>query len=445
MKKSLLRIGTFCVASTIFLTLNSCEKENDNTEEINQAVEIAKKEAEQKATEEAEKAKTEALKALEESTKTSIKLNYASLVSTNYSNAYEEALKLQTALKNFTASPSEETHQAAKNAWLAAREPYGQTEAFRFANGPIDGENGPEGALNAWPLDENYVDYVYSAKAHNYVYNGIVNDSKKYSNIDKATLRELNEKGSDKNISIGYHAIEFLLWGQDLNYNRTTHKQDLYILPNGKANAGQRSHTDYIISETPIGKDAERRKQYLNVITEILIEDLKSMVDTWAPNGEYRAKFIALNNNEAIQNILTSTATLSKSELAGERIVVAYNNKDQEDEHSCFSDNTHRDIYLNAKGIDNVLRGTYGNIQGKSVLDFIKEKDATVGEKLDTSLKEAVAGTVALLNKPFDFSISDEMERVKVDASAKKLVKLGDDIIEAGKLFDLTISSELPD
>ena len=61
----------------------------------------------------------------------------------------------------------------ARKAWLAAREPYGQTEAFRFYGGPIDDAKGPEGRINAWPLDEAYIDSV-KGKAGS----GIINNRK---------------------------------------------------------------------------------------------------------------------------------------------------------------------------------------------------------------------------------------------------------------------------
>jgi putative iron-regulated protein len=43
---------------------------------------------------------------------------------------------------------------AAKEAWLTARQSYGPTEAYRPYGAPIDDDNGPEGQLNACPLDE---------------------------------------------------------------------------------------------------------------------------------------------------------------------------------------------------------------------------------------------------------------------------------------------------
>ena len=72
--------------------------------------------------------------------------------------------------------------------------------------------DGPEGLINAWPLDEAYIDYVEGDPAA-----GVVNDPDTYPTIDAELLTSLNEQGGEANISTGWHAIEFLLWGQDLS------------------------------------------------------------------------------------------------------------------------------------------------------------------------------------------------------------------------------------
>ena len=76
-------------------------------------------------------------------------------------------------------------------------------------------DDGPEGQINAWPMDEAYVDYVDREPDA-----GIINNAAKYPTITTEVLDEANEKGGEKNISTGWHAIEFLLWGQDPNAER---------------------------------------------------------------------------------------------------------------------------------------------------------------------------------------------------------------------------------
>ncbi|MEL7168819.1 MAG: imelysin family protein, partial [Bacteroidota bacterium] len=262
---------------------------------------------------------------------------YADIVFASYEDSFDAAVTLDQAIDAFIANPTQANFDAAKQAWLDSNEPYGQTEAYRFANGPIDDEDGPEGLLNAWPLDEGYIDYVADpSNPGEFIRNGIVNDAMTYPTIDRALLVSLNEVGGEKNISTGYHAIEFLLFGQDFN-DATTGDT-----------GGQRPVTDY-----KTDADSERRKQYLGLVSDQLLENLQEMLDAWDPDGSnnYRATFLALDTNEALANVFTGIGTLAKSELAVERMFVAVDNQDQEDEHSCFSDNTDRDIWLNAEGV----------------------------------------------------------------------------------------------
>ncbi len=391
-------------------------EEEDVTEEAEASVE----EAESQEME-------EEIAEVDEELKTEVVENYANIVFASYEDSLAAALDLQTAVDAFIAEPSEETHQAAKDAWLAAQEPYGQTEVYRFYGGPIDDEDGPEGRLNAWPLDEAYVDYVEGNPDA-----GIINDPETYPEITAELLVSLNEEGAEENISIGYHAIEFLLWGQDLS---------------GETN-GQRSYTDYVIGE---GQNAERRAQYLKVATDRLIFDLQGLVDEWNPDAgdNYYMAFVGGDADEAIGNILTGMGVLAKSELAGERMFVAYDNQDQEDEHSCFSDNTHRDIITNYQGIYNVWVGEYtrldgSTISGPGISEVIATADPALQEELGASLDLALQQTEAIF-VPFDQAIVLSDERPDVLATVDTLQTSGDQLALAGSAIGLTINTALPE
>ncbi|MCA9943346.1 MAG: hypothetical protein KC449_07685 [Anaerolineales bacterium] len=360
-----------------------------------------------------------------ESLKVEVVGTYADIVYANYVDAYDTAVILQTALQEFVASPSDATHQAAKEAWLAAREPYGQTEVYRFYGGPIDDENGPEGLINAWPLDESYVDYVEGAPEA-----GIINNQADYPAIDADLLESLNEAGAEENISTGYHAIEFLLWGQDMNAD----------------GSGDRSYTDYTEA-----LNADRRGQYLLTAADLLVGHLADLVAAWEPNAadNYRAAFLAQPADDAIQKMLTGMGVLSKSELAGERIFVAYDNQDQEDEHSCFSDNTHRDIINNAQGIVNVYTGSYTRVDGTAVsgaslADLVAALDTAVAADMDALVETALASTQSIY-VPFDQAIVLAEHRPTVLESVNALQDQGDKVAEVASLLGLAINTDLPE
>lgn len=373
--------------------------------------------------------------------KTNVVKNYCELVYASYEDSYDKAVDLQTAINTLVTTPTQTSFDAARTAWLAAREPYGQTEAYRFYDGPIDDANGPEGALNAWPLDENYIDYTRDG-AGGISNTGIIHDLTNYPNITASVLSGANEMGGEKNISIGYHAIEFLLWGQD------------YIDVNTNAGqGGNRSYTDYTSAST----NYTRRGAYIKACAELLIDDLAILKGKWAPNGSYRTYFEGLPSEDALSKILTGAGVLSKSELAGERMFTALEanavDNPQEDEHSCFADNTHRDIITNAQGITNVLMGTYTTVSGTvigntdySILTLVTKVDGTKGADLSTKINAATAKVLAI-PAPFDKTVTEENvnDNGPVLQAVIALQNQGDAIAEIATALGLTISTELPE
>jgi putative iron-regulated protein len=343
--------------------------------------------------------------------------HHATLVHANYSDAHAAALKLQAAVQALTAAPSPETLGAARQAWLQAREFYGQTEAFRFYGGPIDAENGPEGRINAWPMDEAYVDYVDGQPEA-----GLI--QKRKQPITAKALAALNERGGEENIATGWHAIEFLLWGQDRS----------------ATGPGDRPHTDF--STAP---NADRRRQYLQVVTQLLVNDLAGLVKAWAPGVKtnYRAGF-ERGGQASLRKLFVALGSLSRGELAGERLEVALASQDQEDEHSCFADNTHRDAVTNAQGIENVWLGRYrrldgSQLEGPGLRDLVAAKDAAVAERTTKQIRQSVQAAEAI-PAPFDQAIlgSDEAPgRRAILKTVASLSQQSKDLVEAAAAIGL--------
>jgi len=339
---------------------------------------------------------------------------YSQIVFASYEDSLQAARNLQAAVNAFVAAPSEQGLQQARLAWLAAREPYGQTEAFRFYGGPIDDSKGPEGQINAWPLDEAYIDGVKGKPGA-----GIINNRKLAITKDK--LSALNERGGEENIATGYHAIEFLLWGQDFD----------------AAGAGKRAYTDFVDGKTP---NADRRRSYLQTVSQLLVDDLSTLVAAWQPNAaNYRARFV--KDADAVRKMLVGIGVLSRAELAGERIEVALDSRNQEDEHSCFSDNTHRDVVTNARGIQNVWLGSYQRtdgsvVKGVSLRDLVAASSARVADKtsgdIDATIKAAEG-----IQAPFDQEIVRKDGRQRVQATVSALKKQAASLVEAAKAIGI--------
>ncbi|MEM9000195.1 MAG: imelysin family protein [Bacteroidota bacterium] len=347
--------------------------------------------------------------------------NYADIALASYTDALADVQALKTAIDAFVADPTDANFQAARTAWLVSRESYGPTEAFRFANGPIDSGDTEdiEGWVNSWPLDEVYIDYVDGVPD-----GGIINNPTDFPTLTKELLVDENQptEEAEADVSIGFHAVEFLLWGQDLGdpADETT---------------GQRTFTDFVDGGTAANQD--RRRQYLQLVGELLVDHLQVIVDEWT--GPYRTTFLALDQSTALDNMISSIAEMSSSELAIERMAVALQNQDQEDEHSCFSDNTHRDIRLNWDGIKMIYNGTYQAISGPSLADLVAEADATIASDL-TTLESATDTAVEDTLIPFDLAIvggPTSEEGAKVQTAVAALVDFGEKLLEAQQAISI--------
>lgn len=318
---------------------------------------------------------------------------YISIAKENYQDSLTTAQALETQVIAFLANPNEANLQKTKEAWLAARAPYQQTEVFRFGNASVDDW---EGKVNAWPLDEGLIDYVdasYGTESDEnpfYAANIIANPmpliggkkvdaSEITPDLLANTLHEIDEVES--NVATGYHVIEFLLWGQDLNGNAP--------------GAGSRPATDFSLSECT-GGNCERRRQYLLAATNLLVSDLQDMANNWKEGGASVNELTAKGEAGALATMLTGMGSLAYGELAGERTKLGLMLHDPEEEHDCFSDNTHASHYYDALGIRNVYLGQYADsVDGASLSDLVKsvnaELDAEMQSKLDTTQATAQA------------------------------------------------------
>lgn len=335
--------------------------------------------------------------------------HYADIAQAVYQDSLTTAQGLQAAVDKLLAEPTETNLAAARASWVAARHPYQQSEAFRFGNAIVDDW---EGKVNAWPLDEGLIDYVaasYGSESDEnpyYTANVIANPTLKLSGkiidartIDKKllaeTLHEVDEV--ETNVATGYHAIEFLLWGQDLN---------------GTApGAGQRPASDFDTKHCTAGH-CDRRGAYLKAATELLVDDLAWMAAQWAPGGQARTD-LNKAGDKALATIFTGMGSLSYGELAGERMKLGVMLHDPEEEHDCFSDNTHWSHYNDALGIRNVYTGTYVRVDGSKLSGpSLSELIAATDPATDRELRERLNATVARMQVLVD---SAEKEGVAYD------------------------------
>ncbi|NAX44766.1 MULTISPECIES: imelysin family protein [unclassified Vibrio] len=327
-------------------------------------------------------------------TKEQVVEHYANIAHAVFADSLTTAQSLEKSIDQFLMTPSAAKLEEVKQAWLASRVPYQQSEVFRFGNAVVDDW---EGQLNAWPLDEGLIDYV----ATDYQYelgnegasaNIIANQTLKIgaTTIDVSTITpeliaSLNEiGGSEANVASGYHAIEFLLWGQDLNGTN--------------AGAGARAYTDFVVGSECTNNHCDRRAQYLKAAAQLLVQDLAWMEKQWSADekANYRHELLAESADNGLRKMLFGMGSLSLGELAGERMKVALEANSTEDEHDCFSDNTHNSHYYNEQGIYNLYTGSYQRQDGKvltgpSLNDLVAQKDTQAAKEIQKQFDSARA------------------------------------------------------
>jgi putative iron-regulated protein len=334
--------------------------------------------------------------------------SYAEAAYRSCDAAYQTARRFQKRVDEFVQAPANHPDEALEHlrqAWIDMRPSYGRTETFRFYEGPIDfgkrpdGSVGPEPLLNAWPLNEAYIDYVNGNPGA-----GIINDPA--VPITRATLVEHNARDDEADVTTGFHAIEFLLWGQDTDTN----------------GPGHRPARDFVGAGA-----AQRRRQYLKVTTDLLVENLKFVVDEWAPGRDnYRARFIALDTRDSVAHMLTGMATLAGFEVAAERLGTPLDSGSPEDEQSCFSDTTDLDIQADVAGIAAAYHGRSPNYQGASLAAAVAAVNAPVATRIDEQIATSIR-LAAALDHPFDRTLATapgSPQRQKVEALVSALQSL---------------------
>jgi putative iron-regulated protein len=331
---------------------------------------------------------------------------YVNLVERSYKDSVAGAEALAKSVDALLAVPSEESLAAARKAWIDARPAYLKTEAFRFYDGPIDAR---EGNINAWPMNEAFIDYVEGdLKA------GLIND--RDAKLDVEALADLNQKDDDKNVTTGWHAIEFLLWGQDLS----------------ATGPGNRPYTDFVVGED----NNDRRRIFLKLTTDRLVKDLDAVLEGWESDekGNYREKFLGLPPREALGRMVNGMAILAGFEFMSERLAVALDSGDQEDEHSCFSDTTKQDFIYDLAGIKQVWTGAKLN-------ELVASQDKALADRIDSFFADAET-KVNALGDPWDKVLATpkgSAERKAAEDLVTALQNLGSGMTDVGKKLGVLV------
>ena len=333
-----------------------------------------------------------------------------------YLAAAAAARTLQAEVDAFLEAPAQETLDAARAAWVAARPAYLRTEVYRYYDGPIEAV---EGGLNAWPMNEAFIDYTKDAPQ-----GGLINDPA--FEVSEAAIMARNQATDEADVTSGWHAAEFLLWGQDLSAE----------------GPGDRPFTDY----EPGTPAADKRRAYLKATVGRIVADLDGLAAAWDANapGSYATTFKALPPREAIGRIVNGMAVMTGHEMRVERMAVALDSGDQEDEQSCFSDTTKMDFVYDLEGVAAVYYGRTAGQQAPGVDTLMKTLNPERAARIDALFGEAMT-RINALGDPWDrvlASAPDSPERAAAEATVTTLGELAGEMKASGT--DLGVLVQVP-
>lgn len=361
--------------------------------------------------------------------------NYAVIAHAMYSDAYDRSEELRQLIHSFVANPTIPGLKACQDAWVLAHIPYSQAEVLGFPGSPVAQVEGTvlQDRINAWQFTAAHIDYVNDS-----LESGIINQTNKYPTITAKLLQDLNNSVDGKRITLGFHALEFLLWGEDAE-------------PVDALSAGKRTFKDYDTSDSTIA-NAERRGQYLKLCADQLSADLAVLVNAWSPfsGSNYLRTFQKHSAKKQTRLAITGMVLFGQFELGRERLLRTLTGLDPEREESTFSDNTQRDIYFNVVGINALFKGRYGKsdstyVEGVSLYDVIAEQDSSAATDLRDLMQQVVDASIQIPD-PYDYHISLEQTSGQgpITALYVALDKFGARLTEVATALNMGIQKDLP-
>lgn len=343
-----------------------------------------------------------------------LKVYVETTVVPTYQSLAEAALEMRAANEALKADPSDETMQAASDAWMKARIAWEISEAFLF--GPV-GEQALDidGHIDSWPLERDQIDEKLAGEALG------------------LTGREAWQWDAEV---IGFHVTEYLLYRD------------------GKSR--------------PVADVTTAELNYLTAATDALVWDCVLAYVAWVGEDNVTAEMKAvfnenpdvvehLNNNPNYKNFAQRLTTkegysswgdalseiaVGASEIAGEvgatKIEAPYAAQKTEDVESWYSWHSLDDYQNNIRSIKNAYLGGMDDSsrQDTSLSAYLAENNAT----LDTQLKDKIDDCLSKIaaigkdGKSFYEVVRDQTNGAEVEAAV-------DACIELQTLFDSVVAA----
>ena len=226
------------------------------------------------------------------------------LASVRYDITLDAVQKMNADLSALAETPNDRTLEQARTSWRNAYTAY--LQSLPSTSIPVDEPSDWKSAgltrsaltetINPWPLEPGYIDYV-----DGYPYTGIVNDTT--LNLSEGSLQEQHRFADVSYVSLGFHVIEFLLWGEN----------------------GQRPASDFnpataksATPDRPVVKNQQRRAEYLRTAGQMLQKNLQRLQLRWQlDNGFYSITTAVRSGASVLNGSLISLRQMLSKDLAG--------------------------------------------------------------------------------------------------------------------------------
>ena len=394
------------------------------------------------------------------------KLNGESLLSAANLYAYSQlsetlnkAQELEGLITAFLHQPNPGSLEETQKAWVDTYHSYLTVDFFysipRFEK-PQHHEDGDtykilHEQLDSWPIEAGYVDYLPL-----YPLSGIINDL----TLKMSTQDIISQHGfSDQRFaSIGFHPMEFLLFG--LNGQRSAkdfipqeNRFEIVDIDN-KTHAASNTQTSKTARENTeekgelaneanhshandIGLEPQnhnRRREFLRLLSTILVKDLRKLVDRWEPaRGYYAKQWRQPQRAKNVQQIYQVSLNTLQEELLNKHFHPLLNEVELEDLRSPFSSNDSANILAILQGINGLFHVENGFIAE------LQYRQPEIAKEISSQFNQLITETQGfpsnLTKRPLD-------KRIKIISPAQQnLMKLLESLYAGAEVLGLPLAA----
>ena len=276
-----------------------------------------------------------------------IALEYVQQIDTDFKQAGIEIEKFQSSIATLTDQTNIENLSLSKQAWLNAHSAYELTTLHRYYVTQLMGEQDSlalmqlQYQINHWPIVPGYIDYV-----DGYPDSGIVHDIN--VNLDADSLREQHGSFDVSEVTLGFHAIEFLLWGYDADSvarPATDFDAVLELTP-------KEIETGYTLEQL----SNNRRRLFLTVVADTLVNDFLALQSLWlAEEPSISQRIESISGTELIVILADSMSAMLTQELLQRSLYPMLNGDFVESVQSPYSRSTQNAVSSQLSGLERLL------------------------------------------------------------------------------------------